>query len=288
MASCSQALDRRKAARLLKRTPMSSLSPVAAAYQSGDLAGAIRLGLDAVKSKPTDLETRGLLVELFCFAGEWERADKQLDTIGHQDPQSIVGLSLLRQLIRAEVSRAECFAKGRAPDVLFEPDGVIKLQLEALAASRAGDDASAAALLGQAEVERPRVSGTCDGEPFGDFRDLDDYCLGVFEVLTSTGKYYWTPIEKVRSIVFEPTKRPRDILWRRATMDVIDGPQGEVYLPSVYPWTDGSDDALRLSRATDWIGEERKPTRGVGQRMFLVGDEAKSIMQVHKLDFMAI
>lgn len=263
-----------------------STNPAAEAYHAGDLDGAIDAALTVVKSRPTDTEIRGFLAELFCFAGEWERADKQLDAIGHQDPEAIVGLSLLRQLIRAEVSRAECFNEGRPPEVLFEPEGAIKLYLEALAASRGGDSDEAARLLSEAEEARPASPGTCDGQAFDDFRDLDDLTAGFIETLTSTGKYYWTPIDRVQSIEIEPAKRPQDVLWRRATMDVIDGPCGEVFLPTVYPATGAdSDAALRLARATDWLGEEGQPVRGVGQRMFLVGEDVKPLMQIEKIEF---
>ncbi|MEO1498463.1 MAG: type VI secretion system accessory protein TagJ, partial [Planctomycetota bacterium] len=225
------------------------------------------------------------LSELFCFAGEWERADKQLDAIGHQDPQSIVGLSLMRQLIRAEVSRSECWSEGRPPEVLFEPEGSIKLHLEALAEWRSGEESRAAELCEEAEASRTKVTGVCDGQSFEGLRDLDDLCAGFFEVLTSTGKYYWTPIDRVRSVEFEPAKRPQDVLWRRATMEVADGPCGEVFLPSVYPATRGeSDDRLSLSRVTDWVGGEGPLTRGVGQRMFLVGDEPAPILQIETLE----
>jgi len=142
-------------------------------FQAGRLREAIDAALSEVKSNPTDTNSRGLLAELFCFAGEWERADKQIDTLGHQDPEAIIGLSLIRQLIRAEVSRQECMEQGRPPELLAEPTPFIQKSLEALAAIRDKDAAQAVALLAEAEVARPAVSGVCDGKKFTDFRDLE-------------------------------------------------------------------------------------------------------------------
>ena len=50
-------------------------------------------------------------------------------------------------------------------------------------------------------------------------------------MLTSTGKYYWIPMERVEMIEFHDPARPRDLLWRRAHMVVRGGPDGEVFLP---------------------------------------------------------
>lgn len=255
-------------------------------FQTGRLAEAIDASLAEVKRNPTDLDRRGLLAELFCLAGDWERADKQLDTIGHQDPQAIVALSLIRQLIRGETSRKECFDSGRPPELLAEPNAGIEKSLAALAALRVGDEADAVRLFAEAEAVRPNVAGECDGQPFADFRDLDDATAGFFEVLTSTGKYFWIPVERVQAIEFRPPKRPRDLLWRQAEMSVEDGPDGEVYLPAIYiPYGQPLDDQLRLGRGTEWSSGDGQPTRGRGQRTFLVGDEALPIMELTSLEF---
>jgi type VI secretion system protein ImpE len=256
-------------------------------FQAGRLQEAVVSALAEVKKNPTDIDRRGLLAELLCFVGDWERADKQIDTIGQQDPQAIVGLSLIRQLIRAETSRQECFTQGRPPELLGEAPPALRHALEAMAATRAGDAASAAALLAETEKLRIAVAGKSGNQPFDDFRDLDDVTASVFEVLTSTGKYFWIPIERVQLIEFHPPKRPRDLLWRQCEMSVEDGPSGDVYLPALYvpPAGELLEDQLRLGRGTDWSGGDGAPMRGRGQRMFLVGDEAVPIMQLERVEF---
>ena len=256
------------------------------AYEAGQLAEAVTAALADVKKHPTDVGRRGFLCELLCFAGDLERADKQLDAIGHQSPDAMVGVALFRQLVRAEQARREFFTAGRVPEFAGLPTAAQKLQLEASILLREGNAAEANTLLAQAEELRPACKGTCDGNAFDDIRDLDDLISASFEVLTTTGKYYWIAAERVDSIEFRPPESPRDLLWRAAHMVVRDGPDGEVYLPVLY--VDSSshkDEGIQLGRATDWNGGEDEPVRGVGQRMFLVGEEDQSILSLGQIDF---
>lgn len=255
-------------------------------FQAGRLAEAVDASLADVKAHPTDTSRRGLLCELLCLAGQWERADKQLDAFATQDPQLAVGLSLFRQLVRAEVARQQFFDEGRIPEFLGEPSPALQLCLQASICLRERKPAEAAELLNQAEALRPRTAGVCDGQTFDDWRDLDDLTACVFEVLTSTGKYYWIPAERVESIEFHPPERPRDLLWRRAHMIVAGGPDGEVFLPAIYPLTQQhGDDQLRLGRGTDWRTAEGEPVRGLGQRMYLIGDQDRGIMEIAEVRF---
>lgn len=249
-------------------------------FKSGRLTEAISAATDEVKRHPTESSKRGLLAELLCFAGQWERADLQLDAFGQQDPQAMMGISMFRQLIRAEQARQQFFAEGRLPEFLGKPSPWMQLHLEASIRVREGNQGEAVGLLEQAEALRPKPCGTWNGERFEDFRDLDDLVAPLFEVLTSNGKYYWIPIERVELIEFRAPVRPRDLLWRPVHMVVADGPDGEVFLPTLYAGSHvEADEGFRLGRMTDWRGSEGAPVRGVGQRTFLVGECDHSIME---------
>lgn len=255
-------------------------------YQAGQLTAAIQAAIDEVKKNPADVGRRAFFCEMLCFAGDLERADKQIDTIITQKPDAGVTASLFRQLIRAEQSRTEVLQQGRAPETLAAPTPSMELILQASLASREGRGADAAALLEQAEAARPVVKGTCDGTPFEGLRDLDDLTAGVCEVLTSTGKYYWIPWETIELIEFRAPEHPRDLLWRPAKMTVRGGPDGEVYLPVIYSGTaTQDDDSLRLGRSTDWQGEEGGVIRGVGQRTWLIGEEDRPLLSLQTLIF---
>lgn len=252
-------------------------------FNRGDLAGATEAALEQVRSRPADGGARQVLAELFCFAGQFERADKQLETLLVQNPAGALTASLHRQLIRGETARREFWQQGRVPEFLAEPDAEMRARMLALVAVREGDMAEAARQLELAESERVPAAGTCNGKHFDDFRDLDDLCGGILEVLTSTGKFYWISLARVISMEFEPPARPIDLMWRQCQMEVEDGPHGVVYLPVSYaPRAVGETVPAEaaMGRVTEWVGEEEGVIRGVGQRMFAVDDDDLSIMEL--------
>ncbi len=257
-----------------------------ALFQAGRLAAAVEAAGAAVKKTPSDLAARVLLAEMLLFAGNLERADVILDAASQVDPSAAVVVAEFRQLLRAEMARRQLRRDGRVPEFLGEPTPAQRAALAAVVALRAGDLAAAAAHCAEIERLRPRASGTSAERGFADFRDVDDLCAGSFEVLTTTGKYFWIPTERVEEAVFHPPKRPRDLYWRRVSMSVSEGPDGDVYLPAIY----GSDDtnltdALRLGRETDWAGPESGPVRGSGRRVFLADEDAVDVMALATLRF---
>lgn len=256
-------------------------------FGQGRLAAAIEAQLAAVKDKPTDVDARAFLSDLLCYAGDFERADKQLDLIGSQRVDLAVGVSISRQLIRGALARREVFMQGRPPELVGEPTPTIQAALRAIVALRDGSPADAAAILAEAEASRPALRGQCNGKPFEGLRDGDDLCAGVLEVLSTTGKYFWVPLENVNLLELRKPARSRDLMWRQAHLDVRSGPDGEVYIPAIYgtPPADGVADAeaLRLGRATDWVGGNGAPTRGVGLRTMLVGDDGITMHEIESL-----
>jgi type VI secretion system protein ImpE len=253
-------------------------------YQAGELTQAIAAATDEVKQSPADTARRWFLCELLSFAGDLERVDRQLDTLGHQDPEAMVGVALFRQLVRAEQARQQFYSQGALPELLGEPTPALRQHLEASVCLREGKPADAMRLLARAEELRPKVTGTCDGQPFDDLRDGDDLTASFLEVLTSNGKYYWVPIERVELLELRPPARPRDLLWRRAHLVVRDGPDGEVYLPTLYAGSHAeADDKVRLGRVTDWRGGDGLPVRGLGLRTFLVGNEVRTLLDLKEI-----
>ncbi len=255
-------------------------------FEAGNLHDAIQAMNIEVRDHPTDQSRRGFLAELLCFTGNIERADLQLDTMMKQDTAAAVGIVLFRQLVRAEQARRQFFAEGRLPEFLDAPPSHLTLHLEASILLREGKPSEAAAKLAEAEAVRPRVAGRLDGRPFEDMRDIDDLTSAFFEVLTSNGKYYWIPMERVESVEFHAPERARDLIWRRTHMIVAGGPDGEVFLPAIYvPPIPQVDDRVQLGRVTDWIGGDGTPVRGIGQRSFLIGDDSVPILDLKSIEF---
>jgi type VI secretion system protein ImpE len=263
-----------------------------ALFRARKLGEAIAAANADVRRQPGDLGGRVLLAELLLFAGNLERADVILDAAAQADPTAAIVVAEFRQLLRADIARRQCTREGRVPEFLGDPTPALRASLAAQVALRAGDGAEAARQTAEVETLRPRVSGMLQQQSgdiaFDDFRDVDDLCAGYFEVLTTTGKYFWVPTERVASIVFHPPKRPRDLAWRRATISVNQGPDGEVYVPAIYDAAQPDlGDEYRIGHTTDWTDEAAGPVRGIGQRVFLAGDDAHPIMAIGELRFAA-
>jgi type VI secretion system protein ImpE len=252
-------------------------------FQDGRLAEAFEAANESVKAAPGDVGARILLAELLLYTGNLERADAVLDATAAVDPSAGLVVAEFRQLLRAAIARRQVLREGRVPEFLGEPTTTQRHALEALTALRAGDIVAAAAAVDAAEAARPAVAGRTPEMEFTDYRDADDLWGGTFEVLTTTGKYFWIPTERIVSLEFHPPQRPRDLVWRRCTMIVRDGPDGDVYVPTLYDSVAAADDDIRLGRRTDWT--ETAPVQGAGQRTFLIGDEGVAIQQLTTMEF---
>lgn len=227
-------------------------------FREGRLTEALKALSAEVRDNPTDTRRRTFLFELLCFAGEFERADKQLEVLGQGGPSSEVGVLLYRSALYAERQRQDLFARGESPD--------------------------------QAASPSPARTGIFNGKPFTSFADADPR-IGARLELFAAGNYLWLPLEHVASIKIEPPKRLRDLLWTPAavsTTPAFKGAElGEVLLPVLAPFSwKHSDDAVRLGRATVWEprdgSDEDVPW---GQKMWLVDDEEIPFLELRSLEF---
>jgi len=256
-------------------------------FQAGRLRDAIDACITATKARPADPGPRDLLVQLLCFTGDWQRADKHLETLTVQCPDRVPAIALIRQLLRAAEAREQFFTEGRCPEPIVELSPVARLHLEAAVHLRENDAAGALDILADAEARRPRLSGMCNDVAFHDFRDADDLLTPVFEVLTSSGKYAWVPMESVVEMTLFDVESPLDILWRRTQMVVRGGPDGDVYLPQLYFGSHATgDEELQVGRAADWNGDAHNPpVRGVGQKIMMVDDSCNPLVSVRAIRF---
>lgn len=254
------------------------------AFKAGDIEGAVANATAAVKAAPRDAGARWVLAEMLLFAGEFERADRSLDAVIEETPSPTV--MEFRQMLRAEVTRRQVLAEGRVPKFQGEdPTEAQKAAARAVTLLRAGDGAAAAAAAAEVEALRPRVPGRIGDAAFDDLRDADDVFAAMIEVYTLSGEYMWVPTERLRALSFDAPKRPRDLYWRRCSIEMKDGQEGVVYVPAIYGWT-GKDapNPLRLGRGTEWIGHGGA-VRGLGMREFLIGEDAKSLAELTELTF---
>jgi len=226
-------------------------------YKEGRLPEAITALGAEVRDNPSDARRRTFLFELLCFAGEYARADKQLEVLGQAGPSSEMGVMLYRSALFAERQRQDLFAKGELP----KPGGTAK-----------------------------DAVGMLNGKSFLALSDADPR-IGARLELFAAGNYLLLPLEHISSIQIQPPKRVRDLIWTPAavrTSPSFKGTElGEVLLPVLAPGSwQHLDDAVRLGRATVW--EERDGVEDfvpVGQKMWLVDDEEVPFLELRSLEF---
>lgn len=254
--------------------------------RAGKLIEAKDRALDMVKRHPADTDARGLLGQILLFTGELERADKQFEMIGQQDVAALYAMTAMRRLIKGELSRKQCFAEGKAPEIMGRKAPLLEKHAQALAELVNGNAAAAQALVAEAEAERSASPGTCDGVEFSDMRDMDDVLAPCLEVITLGGTYAWVAFSEVEWFELTEARSPVDQLWRTTKLSVREGPEGEVFLPCLYPGTaDQGDDQLRLGKGTDWTESEGSPVRGLGQKMFAFDEHDRALFEIRRVEF---
>jgi type VI secretion system protein ImpE len=221
-------------------------------------AGRLNEAVDALgaelRNNPTDAQRRTFLFELLCFAGNYERAEKQLDILAQRGADSAMGTLLYRSALHAEQTRQKMFLEGTLP-------------------------------TGPA----PRsVSGTLNGTPFHSLSDADPRIGARLEIFAA-GQYTWIPLEQIASVRINPPKRLRDLLWApavvRTSSDFRGVELGEVLVPALAPlsWAHDNDE-VRLGRRTEWqeIGPDAQAP--IGQKLLLVDDQEFPLLELRELD----
>lgn len=255
---------------------------------AGQLSAALAGATQTVKAHPADAAARASLFDLLCFAGDFDRAEKQLDVIAQQGAQAEAGAQAYRHNLRAERARQRVFTAGASPKFLAEPPDYISSHLSAVSRTREGISA-ARALFDEAEEQRPALAGRLDNQPFQDFRDDDDFTAPVLE-LFMRDEYVWLPLAQVRRIELTPPQSLRDLLWATAHVETTGGLTGQFFLPVLY-WgsSQHENELIKLGRMTDWhpVGDEL--LRACGQRLWRVqsgdGSEEKAMLEVRTIEF---
>jgi len=224
-------------------------------YRAGRLKEAIDALGDELKKQPLDTKRRTFLFELLCFAGDYGRAEKQLDVLADTNKDAAAGSMLYRAALHAERERQDMFGRDALP-------------------------------LG---APRPVSGGELNGEAFEEISDADPRIGTNLEAFIA-GSYTWIPFAYIESIETEPPKRLRDLLWLPAilhtTSDFRLQDLGEVLLPVIAPlsWAH-ADDAVRLGRTTVWEDDPKHGQLPLGQKLLLRGEEEVPFLEMRKLTF---
>jgi len=253
-------------------------------FHAGHLQAAVAAQVQKVRASPTDRVARFFLVELFLFQGDLERARKQLDVLRTENPQQLAAIEQYRQALDAETKRRAVFAGLEHPKGLTAITEHVRLRLEALPYLARGEQAEAQKRLDEANTLVPALKGSLNGHPFTGLYDADARLGTVLEVIGSKGIYSWVPLELVQSVTMNPPQAPRDVIFRPAHLVLTDGLEGDVLLPGLYPASHESpDDEVKIGRATEWIGDNGEVVRGVGGKVFFVGQDQMEFVHWQEL-----
>jgi type VI secretion system protein ImpE len=224
-------------------------------FRAGKLDEAIQALGAEVRDNPLDVRRRTFLFELLCFAGELDRAAKQLEVLAGSSADADLGAWLYRsalhgEQIRQEMFRTDSYPRGGAPP--------------------------------------PTVSGTLNGEPFEDLRDADPRIGPRLEILAA-GQYTWIPFHCIAAIRMDPPRQLRDLLWSPAKVQAAahyrETELGEVLLPALAPLSwQHPDPQVRLGRMTEWVEGEDGDDVPMGQKLLLVDGEEFPILEVRELE----
>jgi type VI secretion system protein ImpE len=208
-----------------------------------------------LRDHPMDVSQRTFLFELLCFAGQYDRAQKQLTVLAQAGAEAEMGAVLYFSALHAEKMRHELFEKEQFPKT----------------------------------SPAPSPGGTLNGKSFQSIRDADPEIAARLEVYAA-GAYLWIPFEHIASIRLEAPRKLRDALWAEAVVQV--GPSfqgaelGEVFIPVLYPFSwKHPDQSVWLGRSTDWMADEQGNEFPLGQKVFIVDGEEIPILEIRSIEF---
>ncbi|GAB3528880.1 type VI secretion system accessory protein TagJ [Photobacterium alginatilyticum] len=258
------------------------MSNISSLLQQAKVVEAIRLIENQLQEKPKDVDLRSQFIELLCIDGQLERADKQLNLLVQQNPAYLVGATNVRQLIRAAQARLD-FANGAASaSIVRKADDSLSALVMLRLALNENDDIQVIESARQLEVNRNDVVMVINEIERERLRDLDDTLADYLEVFGTNGQYYLVPFDALISLELQPVTSLIEQVWRKVEIDIEGGLSGEAFVPMTY--IGSNTGAQKLGRETDWLAvNDTGVCVGVGQKMFLFGDDALSFSQINQL-----
>ena len=251
--------------------------------RAGDLAGCLADLQQQVRRSPADPRQRIFLAQLLMVTGDWDRAVAQLEVVGSLDASALPMVHTYRSAIQCERLRQSVLRGERSPVVFGDPEPWIALLVQALAALGAGRSEEADELRAQAFEAAPANAGSLNGIEFEWIADADSRLGPVLEVLLN-GAYYWVPLHRVAAMSVEPPTDLRDLVWLPVRLTWTNGGQVMGLIPTRYVGTETlADDALRLSRKTEWTSIGADVFAGSGQRVLATSAEEVPLLSVREL-----
>ncbi len=253
--------------------------------KEGKLSEARKLLIEEVKSSPADAGKRTLLFQVLIFLGEWDKAERHLETIATQDPGRGAGAQTYRDLIAAEKERIEVIRLNQLPSFVPETPPYFETYYAGLKKLVEKNPEEAKEYFDQTNAQRPTVSGTVNGTPFTGFADTDTVLFPFLETIAHE-HYVWVPFEFIRELVIPAPQTLFDLIWIQASLTTWEGLTMNCYLPVLYPDScQHEDERIKLGRMSDWTPLGGTFSKGVGQHVFQVGEEDVAILEIREALF---
>ncbi len=251
--------------------------------QQGDLQGALHQLQERVRAQPAKAEYRIFLFQLLSVLGQWDRALTQLSVAGELDDATLAMVAMYRQVIACERFREAVFLGRRDPVVFGKPEAWLALSLQALKLTAEGQYSKSQHLREQAFESAPEVSGSIDGIAFDWLADSDPRLGPVFEVMIE-GRYFWAPLQRIRSISIEKPVDLRDVVWLPAHFVWTNGGESYGIIPARYPESYKNEDPLfALSRKTVWQDCGNDLFLGIGQKTLTTESSDYALMDIRSI-----
>ena len=230
-------------------------------FKAGKLTEAISALNVLLRDNPSDLKSRTFLFELLCFAGEYDRADKQLGILQEEGKQeSLLGTLTYKAALAAERTRQEMFETKTFPKTTVNVNGVTSAP----------------------------VKGKLNGKEFQSLTDADPRIGDKLEVFAGPD-YMWISYTDIANIRIEQPKRLRDLLWSPARL--LTGPAfrsrdlGDILLPAVSPLSwQHPDEEVRLGRVSEWCADETGEVAPFGGKNLLIDGEEFPFLEIRELE----
>jgi len=224
-----------------------------ALYREGKLREAIKTLGDELRTNPLDAKRRTFLFELLLFAGEYDRAEKQLDLMAGANAEAAAGTMLYRSALHAERTRQSMFANRETPPV--KPEAV--------------------------------HGGVWNGTAFSEISDSDPRIGPNLEVFLA-GSYTWIPIHYLRRLEVEPPGNLRDLIWARARVETSSDFRlqelGEVLLPVLCPLSSRhADESVHLGRESVWEADDVFGEIPYGAKLMVVDGADVPLLEIRSV-----
>ncbi|WDS37816.1 type VI secretion system accessory protein TagJ [Pseudoxanthomonas sp.] len=256
-----------------------------ALLREGRLQAALDALMAQVRAEASNASARVFLFQLLAASGQWERAARQLETAAQLDASQLPMAAAYKLALDGERVRAAVFAGQYLPTVIGEPEPWIALLLQAQQLDASGRAEAAATMRAEALVQAPATAGSIDGVPFEWIADADSRFGPCLEMIVHGG-YAWVPFARVSALEFSAPASLCDLLWAQVKVTWTHGGQSMGVVPVRYPGSDGDeDDALRLSRRTDWRQLAEGHFAGQGQRLLATDADEYALLDVRRIDF---